>query len=275
MKHRLLTLIVCAVLSSVSMWAQLGYRHNVVPAVAPDSVDLEYYGKKKFWQGAATVVGLNLGVWAFDRYVLEGDFAYISMNSVEQNFKHGFIWDNDYLGTNMFFHPYHGNLYFNAGRSNGFNYWQSGLYAFGGSAMWELFMECEYPSTNDIIATPIGGMAIGEVFYRASDLILDDRATGGERWGREIGAFVVSPMRGLTRVINGDAWRKRSTSGRQFGIPNMSIAVSAGARNIKYKGDVFDKGIGLTSQIDIEYGDRFSVDNGRPYDFFTLRGDIS
>lgn len=30
--------------------------------------------------------------------------------------------------------------------------------------MWELFMECEYPSTNDIIATPIGGAALGEVF---------------------------------------------------------------------------------------------------------------
>lgn len=275
MKQKLLILLAFILLSSASMWSQLGYRHNVVPAIAPDSIDLKYYGKKDFWQGAATVVGLNLGVWAFDRYMLQGYFAYISMNSVEENFKHGFIWDNDFLGTNMFFHPYHGNLYFNAGRSNGYNYWQSGLFAFGGSAMWELFMECEYPSTNDIIATPIGGMAIGEVFYRASDIILDDRTSGGERIGREIGAFVVSPMRGLTRVINGDAWRRRPTSGRQFGIPNMSIAISAGARNIKYKGDVFEKGIGFTAQVDVEYGDRFSLDNGKPYDFFTLRGGIS
>lgn len=275
MRHKkLLSLFGCIMLSCVTMWSQLGYRHSVVPAVAPDSVDLEYYGKKRFWQASATVVGLNLGVWAFDRYALKGDFAYISMKSVEENFKHGFIWDNDYLGTNMFLHPYHGNLYFNAGRSNGYNYWQSGLFAFGGSAMWELFMECEYPSTNDIIATPVGGMAIGEVFYRASDLILDDRTSGGERVWREIGAFVVSPMRGLTRVINGDAWRRRSTSGRRFGIPNMKMAVSVGIRNIKYKGDVFDKGVGFTSQLDVEYGDRFSTDNGSPYDFFTLRGSI-
>ncbi len=275
MHKGILALLVFVVLSHPAMMAQLGYRHSIVPAVAPDSVDLEYYGTKKFWQASATVVGLNLGVWAFDRYIIEGDFAYISMNSVEENFKHGFIWDNDYLGTNMFMHPYHGNLYFNAARSNGYNYWQSGLFAFGGSAMWELFMECEYPSTNDIIATPIGGMAIGEVFYRASDLILDDRASGGERIGREIGAFIVSPMRGLTRVINGDAWRRRSTSGRQFGIPNMKMAVSVGVRNIKYKGDIFDKGVGFASQIDIEYGDRFCCDNGKPYDFFTLCGGIS
>lgn len=43
-------------------------------------------------------------------------------------------------------------------------------------------MECEYPSTNDIIATPVGGAAIGKVLYRTSDLILDDRSSGGERF---------------------------------------------------------------------------------------------
>ncbi len=70
------------------------------------------------------------------------------------------ILDNDHLNTNMFAHPYNGSLYFNAGRSNGYNFWQSELFAIGGSAMWEMFMECEYPSTNDIIATPIGWMPL-------------------------------------------------------------------------------------------------------------------
>ena len=172
--------------------AQIGYRHNVVPSALPDSLDLAYYVKKYFGRSATTVVGLNLGVWAFDRYVRNQDYAYISLNTMKENLKHGFVWDNDNLGTNMFFHPYHGNLYFNAARSNGYNYWQSGLFALGGSAMWELFMESEYPSTNDIVATPIGGMALGETFYRTSDLILDDRAMGSERVGREIAAFIIS-----------------------------------------------------------------------------------
>lgn len=67
---------------------------------------------------------------------------------------------------------------------------------------------------NEIIATPIGGAALGEVFYRSSDLILDDRATGGERFGRELAAFILNPMRGISRVITGEAWKKRVTSGR-------------------------------------------------------------
>lgn len=251
--------------------AQIVYKHQAIAPLTPDSIDLQYYGKRRLGQSVATVVGVNMGVWAFDRYIRKQDFAYISMNSVKENFKRGFVWDNDNLGTNMFFHPYHGNLYFNAARSSGYNYWQSGMFALGGSAMWELFMENEYPSANDIIATPIGGMALGETFYRTSDLILDDRATGKERVGREVAAFIVSPMRGLMRVVNGDAWRRRSTSGRQFGVPDLCVAFSVGARALEFKDEILDKGVGIASEIDIEYGDRFNAESEKPYDFFTMR----
>lgn len=253
------------------LFAQIGYKHQIVPSLPPDSLDLQYYGKKRFGQSVATVIGVNMGVWAFDRYIRKQDFAYISMNSIKENFRHGFVWDNDNLGTNMFFHPYHGNLYFNAARSSGYNYWQSGMFALGGSAMWELFMENEYPSTNDILATPIGGMALGETFYRTSDLILDDRTMGRERVGREIAAFIVSPMRGLMRVVNGDAWRHRSTSGRQFGVPDLCVAFSVGARALEFEDEILDKGMGIASEIDIEYGERFNAENEKPYDFFTMR----
>ena len=250
--------------------AQIGYRHKVVPSALPDSLDLAYYGKKSLRRSAATVVGVNLGVWSFNRFVMKEDFAFINKHTIRENFKEGFVWDNDNLGTNMFFHPYHGNLYFNAARSNGYNYWQSGIFALGGSAMWELFMESEYPSTNDIVATPIGGMALGETFYRTSDLILDDRAMGTERVCREVAAFIVSPIRGLTRIINGDAWRHRSTSGRQFGIPEVCIALSVGIRALEFKDEILDRGIGVASELDVEYGDRFNTEHERPYDFFTL-----
>lgn len=271
---KILVAVIC-VLSAVSAVSQSAIRTPVLLRVMPDSVDLEYYGRKKPWQAAATVVGLNLGVWAFDRYIQKGDFAYISFNSIEENFKHGFIWDNDQLGTNFFLHPYHGNLYFNSARSNGMNYWQSGLYAIGGSAMWEMFMECEYPSTNDIIATPIGGMAIGEVMYRASDIILKDNTMGWERFGREAAAFVVSPMRGLTRIINGDAWRKRATTGRQFGIPRVSIEFSTGVRMLEFRDNIFDTGSGFATEVNIEYGDRFEVKSSQPYDYFQFRATLN
>ena len=245
--------------------------HRLESPSPPDSVDLAYDGKKRLGQSVVSVIALNAGVWSFDRYVRKRDFASIGISSIRENFRRGFVWDNDNLGTNMFFHPYHGNLYFNAARSGGYNFWQSGLFALGGSAMWEMLMENEYPSTNDIVATPAGGMALGETLYRISDFILDDRATGRERVEREVAAFMVSPMRGLIRVINGDAWKHRSTSGRQFGIPDLCVRLSLGTRVLELEKEILDRGFGIASEMDVEYGDRFSVDHEKPYDFFTMK----
>ncbi|MDE6741504.1 MAG: DUF3943 domain-containing protein [Muribaculaceae bacterium] len=245
------------------------YRHIVSTPIVPDSVDMVYHEKKHFWRAAAEVFGMNMGLWAFDRYALEGQYAYISWETIKENFRHGFEWDNDHLNTNMFAHPYNGSIFYNAGRSNGFNYWQSELFAIGGSAMWELFMEREYPSTNDIIATPIGGAALGEVFYRASDLVLNDRATGGERIGREVAAFILDPMRGITRIVSGQAWRKRATSGRRFGLPPISIEASIGARMLTMI-ETSGYSFGPAAEINIEYGDRFEETTKVPYDYFSF-----
>lgn len=76
---------------------------------------------KSFVRAASEVFGLNIGLWAFDRFALKGHYAYISLKTIGANFRHGFEWDNDHLNTNMFAHPYNGSLYFNAARSNGFN----------------------------------------------------------------------------------------------------------------------------------------------------------
>ena len=245
------------------------YRHIVSTPVVPDSADEAFQAKRHFWRAGAEVFGMNMGLWAFDRYALQGHYAYISWNTIKENFKHGFEWDDDHLNTNMFAHPYNGSLFYNAGRSNGFNFWQSELFAIGGSAMWELFMECEYPSTNDIIATPIGGAALGEVFYRASDLVLNDRATGGERIGREVAAFILDPMRGITRIVSGQAWKHRATSGRRFGLPPISIEASLGARMLTM---IENHGfrMGPAAEINLEYGDRFEETTKTPYDYFSF-----
>ena len=248
---------------------------QICPMPPADSINRIFKPKRNFWRAAGEVVGLNLGLWAFDRYVLEGHYAYISWESIKTNFKHGFDWDNDHLSTNMFAHPYHGSMYFNAGRSNGFNYWQSELFAIFGSAMWEMFMECEYPSTNDIIATPIGGAALGEVFYRATDLILDDRASGAERFGREFASFLISPMRGLTRVFTGEAWKKRPFSGRRCGNPNLSLDVSLGARVMTFHDVENMTRAGAMARINFEYGDRFSETSKTPYDYFAFRAELN
>ena len=246
------------------------YRHIVSVPVLPDSADVRLHEHKAFWRAGAETAGFNIGLWAFDRYVQKGHYAYISWNTIRENFKHGFEWDNDHLSTNMFAHPYNGSIFFNAGRSNGFNFWQSELFAIGGSAMWEMFMEKEYPSTNDIIATPIGGAALGEVLYRTSDLILDDRSSGGERFGRELAAFLVDPMKGINRIVTGAAWKKRATSGRRFGIPPISVELSLGGRYLSLIENDEGSRTGAVAEINIEYGDRFAETTKAPYDYFSF-----
>lgn len=250
---------------SDSMW-----RHPVATPVAPDSADVARLEHKAFWRASAETVGMNLALWAFDRYIQKGHFAYISWETIKANFRHGFEWDNDHLSTNMFAHPYNGSIFYNAGRSNGFNYWQSTLFAIGGSAMWEMFMEREYPSTNDIIATPIGGAAIGEALYRTSDMVLDDRTAGWERFGRELAGFVISPMRGFTRIVTGRAWHRGATSGRRFGIPEVSVRFSLGARILAIHDRENLTLAGLTGRVNIEYGDRFDGTTRAPFDYFSF-----
>lgn len=248
----------------------LSFLQPVVSPVLPDSADVRRLEHKAFWRASAEVVGMNLGLWAFDRYIQHGQFAYISWNSIKENFKHGFEWDNDHLSTNMFAHPYNGSLFYNAGRSNGYNYWQSALFAIGGSAMWEMFMEKEYPSTNDIIATPIGGAALGEVLYRTSDLVIDDRTGGWERAGREIAGFLISPMKGFTRIVTGRAWHRRPTTGRRFGIPPVGVSFSLGSRMLLFHDERTYNKAGLTGRVFIEYGNKFEESTRYPFDYFTF-----
>jgi hypothetical protein len=243
--------------------------------IKADSIDIQYYKKKKPWNAAGQIAGLNLGLWAFDRYVIKGDYAYISMQSIKDNFSHGYMWDNDQISTNLFGHPYNGSLYYNAARSNGYGYLASSLFAVAGSATWELFMENEYPSINDAIATPIGGAVLGEVLYHTSDRILDDRKTGGERFAREFAAFLTAPTRSLSRIINGDAWKMRQTSGRQFGVPTINFEFSLGVRTLELRDKILDEGFGLASRVSVEYGERFETDGMKPYDYFTVGGSFN
>lgn len=276
LKAHILLIISIVVLAGICIpaRAQIAIKHSVTTRVLPDSIDWSYYGKKHFWRAGAEVFGFNMGLWAYDRFIEKGDFAYISFKTIASNFRHGFKWDNDKLGTNTFLHPYTGNLYFNAGRANGFNFWQSELFAIGGSAMWEMFMEREYPSTNDIIATPIGGAALGEVLFRSSDAVLDDRTWGAERFERELACFILSPMRGFNRIITGDAWRRRATRGHIFGTPSFALRVSSGIKSMVFQGRFHNILLGYGVQIDAEYGDCFELKSTKPYDYFTIKAEL-
>ena len=228
---------------------------------------------KRYWQAAAEATGINVGVQLFDRYALNSDFAQTTLNSLKRNFTDGMVWDNDFFITNLFAHPYHGNLYFNAARSNGLSFWESAPYALGGSLMWEFLGETEPPAINDIIATTCGGIAIGEMTHRLSRTVLDDRDRGGSRFLREAAATIINPIQGLHRIFSGDAWRVRSDHYRyhDFSKIPVDMSFSVGWRYLADNGALF-RGIHAPYvNITLMYGT--PVDGERhttPYDFFDL-----
>ena len=221
------------------------------------------------WKAAAEVVGINSFVHCYDRFIAREDFAKTTLNTIRDNFKRGFVWDNDNFNTNLFAHPYHGNLYFNAARTNGLNFWESYPYTLGGSLMWEFFGEKTPPSINDLLATSIGGTAIGETTYRISSIVLDDSKRGWNRIWREVVAGLVNPVRLVNRLISGKAWLVRTTKHKYHdhdAIP-LGFEASTGVRYLAEKGS-FEHGI-YTPYINLlfHYGDPLS-DESKPYDFF-------
>ena len=237
--------------------------------------DLEYNKKYHLWIPAAEVLGAVTLTWALDRYLLNADYARIGIKSWNANLSQGWEWDTDRFGVNFIGHPYSGTLSYNAGRSNGYNYYQSFCFAFGGSLMWEYFGENTRPSYNDIIYTPINGTFIGEILYRLSSNVLDDRTRGGERVFREIGAALIDPMRGFNRLIQGKSFRR--TNKEVYEKEPINISLYGGMRTINDKPyDIFGKGTnsGMLN-VQFDYGNPFELRKRKAFDFFKFRVDLN
>ncbi len=235
------------------------------------------YTRHRWGRAAAMAAGINVLVHSFDRFVLDEEFAQVTFNTIAANWRNGLVWDNDQFSTNLFAHPYHGNLYFNAARSNGLNFWQSAPYALGGSLMWEFCGEIEPPAINDLIATTFGGICLGEITHRISALILNDRSRGFRRFLREATATLINPMQGFTRIVDGDAGRVRRERFlyHDFSRIPVEFVMSAGARFLADDGGLF-RGVRLPYlSFYLNYGDAFNTDNNQPYDYFTAKVSMS
>ena len=228
--------------------------------------------KKHPWKAALEAFAINVGVQCFDQFVMNEEFAKISFHSIKHNIETGFVWDNDQFSTNLFAHPYHGGLYFNAARSHGMNFWESVPYSFCGSLMWETTCEIEPPAINDLMATTFGGVAIGEVTHRVSNLVFDDRLSGFPRFMREFLGTLICPIKGLNRILSGDAWRVR---GRYYKYHDyqrslVSFSASAGYRYLADNNTLFRGEGNPYVRFNLVYGDPFDGETTKPYDYFTL-----
>jgi hypothetical protein len=231
--------------------------------------DSSYVPKKNYLLPIGEIIVLNIGVWSMSRYISPQPWARISINSVKENWKHQWVWDADHFSTNQLMHPYHGNLYFNLARSNGLNFWESAPYSLAGSFMWEMCMELNYPSRNDLITTTMGGIALGEMTYRLSSKILDERTAGSERVWREIGAFLLSPMRGVNRLFRGEMGKVKQKS--SYEIEDVYSSVSVGPSLYYEPGKMYSGNGNASLRLDLYYGNPYAEKTRKPYDFFNVK----
>jgi len=232
--------------------------------------------KPKPLVAAAEVVVVQLIPWSINRFVRDEDFAKISFKSIGRNMAQGFEWDPNSFSTNMFAHPYHGNLYYNSARNNGFDYWRSQAFAWGGSLLWEVAGETWRPAINDWVMTSMGGIAIGEATYRAAVVIQDNAGHGADRIWREIAATILNPVAGFNRLINGDMWRVGPNPPEH--TPGLLGAwMNVGGRYVG-KGNLGQEGDEIKSgyiEFQLFHGNAFGGDYQRPFDTFTMGAQIN
>ena len=252
-------------------------------ATQPDSTAIDWSSRsamddtffvqpKRPLRAVGEVFGLNLLIWSFDRFIREGgtnEVFRISLDSWSENLQAGFEWDDNSFTTNQFAHPYHGSLYFNAARSNGYSFWESMPFVFGGSYLWEFFNEVHHPSMNDWIATSVGGSAMGEMLHRLAISVRDNEASGANRTWREIAGFGIDPVGGLNRGIDGD-WGRRHANPADRHPRNYAARLDAGMRTVS-DDRLFDADTTrIFMEFEFKYGDPFFGDMGKPYDSFDM-----
>ncbi len=221
--------------------------------------------RRRFALAAADLTAALVLPWAMNNYVAEEEWSRISLHTLGENVHSRFCFDEDDMPMNQMAHPLHGNVYFNAGRTNGFTFWESTLVATLGSLAWEYGFENTAPSRNDMFNTVLGGAVIGETSFRLSRVILDNTASGAGRLFRELAGALVNPVSGVNRLVTGEAWRKGPNPDDR--LPDrLDTALEIGwARNQGTRHS--DTGV---SALALRYGDPFESPVKKPFDSFDL-----
>lgn len=221
----------------------------------------------------AEVGAINLFVNRLD-VILGEETQKVNLETWSRNIRLGWEWDENSFATNMLTHPFHGNTYFNAGRSNCLSYWESIPLAFLGSFTWEYFGETNRPSLNDYFFTALGGIALGEMFHRVGILIRDEQATGAERVIREIGGLLVNPVTGVNRLVSGH-WKgvRENPAEKKPGLLRMDMKL--GARHVFASDSASECDACATILADFHYGDPLNQAYSKPFDVFSVHFQVS
>ena len=222
----------------------------------------------------AEVLAINWVASGSNEYTRNANFNQISPRSWWFNLDHGLTYDDNEFKTNQYLHPWNGAAYYNSGRSNGFGYWGSALFALGGAFFWECCGETHPMSYNDLVSTGLGGIAVGEQMYRFSGQLLDNQAGGVGRILRETGGFLIDPVRGFNRALSG-RWTRDHANPEEpldWRGPQARYFVSAGVRVIG-EGESISENTNTYSYLGLNHSFGSVWDNARRKPFDSLAAD--
>ncbi len=225
--------------------------------------------KYRFLRTILEVEGFNLVMTAFGRYIMEpdGDGFKVSWATIKENLEAGMEWDDNTFSANNFRHPYQGALYFNAAKSNGYDFYQSSVFSFAGGWLWEYTGEAHHPSYNDWVTTAVGGIIVGEALWRLSDMVVDNKARGSGRTWRELGGFAINPMRGVNRLITGEAFEvHENTPGRNPDFFGGSFNLGLRILGAEDRWKSSSTKMFISSRM--IYGTKLGTVDGKPFDYF-------
>lgn len=247
--------------------------HSVGGLTGVDALswDLNPQREKKFWRAGAEWFLAQAFPATFNRFITRDPYSYISFkNFIDHQRLSAWDWDDNQFTTNQIDHPFHGQFYFNAFRSNGYNFAQSSIATLAGSYIWETAGETQHPSINDLINTSTGGVLLGEMMHRVSRNVLARNRHHHNRIGNEIVATLVNPVNGLNRLLDGK-WGKAVEDYYLVDSSVISAEIDVGLRRFDARdGDFINKGKNTF------YGRlRFRYSNGdhnykRPFDRFSV-----
>lgn len=182
-------------------------------------------------------------------------------------------WDDNKFFNNQVSHPYQGGLYFNAFRSNGFNFWESVPAVIAGTFTWEGICETHFPAPNDLINTALGGVAFGEMSNRISRKLLSRRKNTARKIINAPLYFIINPLNNVNYLVN-QGWKKENKAGYDDDVP-LSVITEAGMRLItsirlnakKEFGKYYKKE--MFGSLHLQYGDPYT-NFGKPFSNFSV-----
>lgn len=227
--------------------------------------------EKKFWRAGTEWFLAQALPASFNRFVRKDPYSYISFkNFVSHQRLSAWDWDDNQFTTNQIDHPWHGHIYFNAFRSNGYNLWQSSAATVLGSYIWETGGETQHPSINDFINTSYGGILLGEMSHRVSrNILARNNRHPHKKVQHEIVAFLINPVNGLNLLLDGKWGKTDDYTSADSSVINAEVEL--GLRRIDSREDnLLDLGKNSAyARLRFQYADGLH-NYKRPFDRFSV-----